>query len=69
MVAIMILNWNGWQDSIACLESLSKIDYDEFFVVLGDNGSTNNSKKEISSSEKKPLSSNRKKILTKILKQ
>ena len=49
MVAIMILNWNGWQDSIACLESLSKIDYDEFFVVLGDNGSTNNSKKEISS--------------------
>lgn len=49
MVAIMILNWNGWQDSIACLESLSKSDYDEFFVVLGDNGSTNNSKEEISS--------------------
>ena len=45
----MILNWNGWQDSIACLESLSKSDYDEFFVVLGDNGSTNNSKEEISS--------------------
>ena len=48
MVAIMILNWNGWQDSIACLESLSKIDYNEYFVILGDNGSTNPSKERLS---------------------
>lgn len=48
MVAIIILNWNGWQDTIACLESLSKIDYNEYFVILGDNGSTNPSKERLS---------------------
>lgn len=47
MVAILILNWNGWQDTIECLSSLFKIDYDDYFVVLGDNGSTNESKNKI----------------------
>ena len=26
-VAIIILNWNGWKDTIECLESLYQIDY------------------------------------------
>ena len=26
-VSIIILNWNGWEDTIECLESLKKITY------------------------------------------
>lgn len=43
MVAILILNWNGWKDTFECLKSLQNIHYDKFFVVVGDNGSTNDS--------------------------
>lgn len=38
-VAIIILNWNGWQDTVECLESLFKIDYSNFHLVVVDNGS------------------------------
>lgn len=43
MVAILILNWNGYNDTINCLKSLLEIDYKDFFVIVGDNGSSNNS--------------------------
>ena len=43
MIAILILNWNGWKDTIECLSSLQQMDYKDYFVVLGDNGSTNDS--------------------------
>ena len=46
-VYIIILNWNGWQDTIECLESLLKIDYPLFEIVLIDNGSNNNSVEKI----------------------
>lgn len=49
MVAIIILNWNGFNDTIGCLKSLYKMINDDFCVILGDNGSTNESLKEISS--------------------
>jgi GT2 family glycosyltransferase len=42
-VSIIILNWNGWKDTIACLESLFKIDYPNFSVINVDNGSTDSS--------------------------
>ncbi|PIN86236.1 hypothetical protein COV19_05500 [Candidatus Woesearchaeota archaeon CG10_big_fil_rev_8_21_14_0_10_44_13] len=42
-VAIIILNWNGWKDTIECLESLFKIDYPDYDVVIVDNNSTNGS--------------------------
>lgn len=38
-VAIIILNWNGWNDTIECLESLYQITYPNYDVVLVDNGS------------------------------
>jgi len=38
-VAIVVLNWNGTSDTIACLESLSQLDYPRYEVVLVDNGS------------------------------
>jgi GT2 family glycosyltransferase len=41
-VAIIILNWNGLDDTIECLESLKKIAYPDYYVVAVDNGSEGN---------------------------
>jgi len=38
-VSIIILNWNGWPDTKECLESLSRVAYDNFEVILIDNAS------------------------------
>lgn len=46
-VVIIILNWNGWEDTIECLESLYQIDYPNFEVVIADNGSKNDSIQKI----------------------
>lgn len=46
-VAIIIINWNGWPDTIECLESLFQITYTNFHVILADNGSNDNSKERI----------------------
>jgi len=42
-VAIIVLNWNGWQDTVECLESLFQIDYPNFLVIVVDNGSQDES--------------------------
>lgn len=42
-VYILILNWNGWQDTVACLESVFGNDYNPYVVVVCDNGSTDDS--------------------------
>ncbi len=41
-VSIIILNWNGLDDTIECLESLKKITYPNYEVVVVDNGSEGN---------------------------
>jgi len=38
-VAIVILNFNGLEDTIRCLESLKKIKYSNYEVIVVDNGS------------------------------
>ncbi len=43
LVAIIILNWNGKQDTLNCLESLKSIKYSNYEIVLVDNGSTDDS--------------------------
>ena len=43
MVCIVIVNWNGWGDTIECLESVFRLEYDDFQVVLCDNDSTDRS--------------------------
>ncbi len=48
-VAIVILNWNGWKDTIECLESLYQIAYPNYTVILVDNGSVDNSLEQIRS--------------------
>ncbi|ADZ09550.1 glycosyl transferase family 2 [Methanobacterium lacus] len=42
-VKIIILNWNGWEDTIECLESLYQIDYPNFDVLVVDNDSKDES--------------------------
>jgi GT2 family glycosyltransferase len=42
-VSIIILNWNGWKDTIECLESVLKLDYPYFNIILIDNNSLDDS--------------------------
>jgi len=46
-VAIIILNWNGWKDTIECLESLYRITYPNYDVIVVDNGSEDDSIEKI----------------------
>ena len=42
-VYVIIVNWNGWRDTIACLESLFRSDCEELTVVVCDNASNDGS--------------------------
>ncbi len=42
-VAIVVLNWNGKQDSEKCLSSLEKLTYPHVEIIIVDNGSTDGS--------------------------
>ena len=46
-VAIVVLNWNNAPDTIACLESVSKLRYPNYSVLVVDNGSTDDSVAQI----------------------
>jgi len=40
-VAIIIVNWNGYSFTKACIKSLDKVNYSSFQIILVDNGSKN----------------------------
>lgn len=46
-VSIIILNWNGWRDTLECLESVYQITYPRYDVIVADNGSEDNSIEQI----------------------
>ena len=46
-IVVVILNWNGLSDTIARLESLQAVEYDNYVVVIVDNGSTHGEADEI----------------------
>lgn len=46
-VVCVILNWNGWQDTIVCLDALRQMTYPNLTLVVVDNGSTNDSVAQI----------------------
>jgi len=43
VVYIVLVNWNGWQDTIECVESCRKLTYPNFRILIVDNGSTDGS--------------------------
>ena len=43
LVTIILLNWNGYDDTLEALESLYQIDYPCYNVIVVDNHSTNDS--------------------------
>ena len=43
LVCCVILNWNGWRDTIECLESVFKLEYPLFSVIVCDNASSDGS--------------------------
>lgn len=46
-VCIVVLNWNGWQDTIACLESIERLDCPGVCTIVVDNHSTDDSVPQI----------------------
>ena len=48
-VYIVILNWNGWRDTIECLESVFRLNYPNYRIIVCDNASTNDSVEKIRS--------------------
>jgi GT2 family glycosyltransferase len=46
-VYIILVNWNGWKDTIECLESVFRLRYDDFRVLVCDNGSPDGSVEKI----------------------
>jgi len=47
LVQIIILNWNGYELTKDCLNSLSRLDYQNYKVIVVDNGSTDGSYKKL----------------------
>lgn len=48
-VYVLILNWNGWEDTLECLESVFRQNYRNYQVIVCDNGSANDSLAQIRS--------------------
>ena len=46
-VSIIVLNWNGWENTIECLESIYRINYLDYEIILVDNNSQDDSIKKI----------------------
>jgi GT2 family glycosyltransferase len=49
LVSVIILNWNGYQDTIECLESILKLEYANYRIVVCDNDSADGSLEQIES--------------------
>lgn len=47
MTVIVLLNWEGWQDTIECLESLYNMTTDDYIIVVVDNASDDDSVNKI----------------------
>ena len=54
-VYVVLINWNGWGDTIECLESIYRSDYENYQVVVVDNGSNDSSLDYLKAWAKKEL--------------
>lgn len=48
LIGVVVLNWNGWRDTLPCLDSIRHSTYCDHVVVVVDNGSSDNSSEIIS---------------------
>ena len=46
-IAIVVLNWNGYQDTKKCVDSLLQQNYGNFSIIIIENGSKDNSKEKL----------------------
>ncbi len=42
-IYVVILNWNGWKDTLACLESVRQLEYSNVKTIIVDNNSEDDS--------------------------
>jgi GT2 family glycosyltransferase len=42
-VVIISVNWNGWRDTLECLESVQRLDYPNYLMIVVDNASRDDS--------------------------
>ncbi len=47
LTSIVVLNWQGWRDTLTCLASLQKLRYPHYEVIAVDNGSEDDSVAQI----------------------
>ena len=47
LVYIILINWNGYLDTIECIKSLKSINYSNYEIIVVDNNSGNNESKKI----------------------
>src|SRR6185312_11684679 len=47
MVYIILVNWNGWKDTIECIESLLRLTNQKFRIIVCDNNSQDSSIEKI----------------------
>lgn len=52
-IIIVILNWNGYKDTIECINSILKISYPNYEILLVDNGSDKNEYEKVISLKSK----------------
>lgn len=50
-VVIVILNWNGWKDTLKCLEDVNQLNYPNYRTVIVDNGSEDDSWQKLTAIE------------------
>ena len=43
LIAVIVLNYNGWRDTIRCLTTLYRVSYPNYHIIVVDNGSEDNS--------------------------
>lgn len=47
LVYIIVLNWNGWRDTVECIRSIQRLTYPAFRLLVVDNGSIDGSEVQI----------------------
>lgn len=46
-VACIVLNWNGWADTVRCVRALGRLEYPSLTTIVVDNGSSDDSVRRI----------------------